>query len=262
MKISIISDIHLEFGELNEFNHKSDADITIICGDICGNADSSLNWIKQNYKDYTGVVLWVLGNHELYHHHTLETSASYIKQQIVNDKELVEFVTLLDNDCIKLGGVTFVGSTLWTDFNKDDKDRQTAQKYMNDYKMIQSNVHNHNNGKIIPKDTQEKFYENREYINKMISDKKDVVVITHHAPSYKSIHEKYEAHFLNSCFASDMDSFIENNPQIKLWCHGHTHCNMDYEIGETRIICNPRGYYNQNENSEFNENLIIELGKD
>jgi len=263
MIINIISDLHLESGEFKHIPPKK-ADAVIICGDITGNADMSLNWIRQNYQDYNGVVLWVLGNHEFYHHHTLETSASYITEQIVNDPELCEFVTLLDNNYVTLGGITFVGSTLWTDFNKDDQDRQNAQRYMNDYKMIQSNVHNDHNGKIIPKDTQEKFYKNRDYINKVISGRKDIVVITHHAPSYKSIDDKYKRMsyvHTNPSFASDMDGFIENNPQIKLWCHGHTHSNMDYNIGETRVICNPRGYAHLNENDNFNKDLTIEITK-
>jgi hypothetical protein len=33
-----------------------------------------------------------------------------------------------------------------------------------------------------------------------------------------------------------------DHPQIKLWTHGHTHHKFDYMIGETRIVCNPRGY--------------------
>lgn len=259
MKINIISDLHLEFGE---YNHVADAHVTIICGDICGNADESLDWMKSNFKDYSGVVIWVLGNHEFYNHETLETSAKHIRNRMLHDKELPSFAVLLDNEAFEFGGITFVGSTLWTDFNKDDLDRQQAQRYMNDYRMIKSNVHNDHDGKIMPKDTQEKFFENRAYINKAIAGKKNVVVITHHAPSYKSISDKYKKMsnaYTNPAFASDMDKMIENNPQIKLWCHGHTHANADYTIGKTRVVCNPRGYDSQNENDKFNKDLIIEM---
>jgi hypothetical protein len=39
-----------------------------------------------------------------------------------------------------------------------------------------------------------------------------------------------------------LDDFIESRPQIRLWLHGHTHHNFNYWIGETRVVCNPRGY--------------------
>jgi hypothetical protein len=57
------------------------------------------------------------------------------------------------------------------------------------------------------------------------------------------VHPKY-AHdkIMNGAFASDLDDFIAYRPQIRLWTHGHTHEPFDYEIGATRIVCNPRGY--------------------
>jgi hypothetical protein len=52
----------------------------------------------------------------------------------------------------------------------------------------------------------------------------------------------YKGNLLNAAFRSKLDDFIAVRPQIKLWIHGHTHHNFDYEIGSTRVVCNPRGY--------------------
>jgi Icc-related predicted phosphoesterase len=72
---------------------------------------------------------------------------------------------------------------------------------------------------------------------------KQYVVVTHHAPSPISIAECYRHDTLmNGAFASDLSEFILNRPQIKLWTHGHMHNVSDYMIGDTRVVCNPRGY--------------------
>jgi hypothetical protein len=47
---------------------------------------------------------------------------------------------------------------------------------------------------------------------------------------------------MNGGYSSDLTDFILDRPQIKAWTHGHTHELFDYNIGSTRVICNPRGY--------------------
>jgi Icc-related predicted phosphoesterase len=72
---------------------------------------------------------------------------------------------------------------------------------------------------------------------------KKFVVVTHHAPTALSIAECYKGDTLmNGAFQSDLIDFILDKPQIKLWTHGHMHNVSNYMIGETRIVCNPRGY--------------------
>jgi len=69
------------------------------------------------------------------------------------------------------------------------------------------------------------------------------VVVGHHAPSRLSTHAMYANDtVMNGGFSSDMNDFIQDHPQIRLWTHGHTHHEFDYMIGGTRVMCNPRGY--------------------
>jgi Icc-related predicted phosphoesterase len=69
------------------------------------------------------------------------------------------------------------------------------------------------------------------------------IVVTHHAPTKLSIKPQYEGdHHINGAYSSDLSNFILDHPQIKIWTHGHTHHLFDYVVGETRVICNPRGY--------------------
>ena len=84
------------------------------------------------------------------------------------------------------------------------------------------------------------------------------MVLGHHAPSHKSIHPKYQNQdVMNHAFVNRLDEYIIDHPQIKLWVHGHVHDCWDYMIGDTRIVCNPRGY--PGETNGFNPNLIVEI---
>jgi Icc-related predicted phosphoesterase len=62
----------------------------------------------------------------------------------------------------------------------------------------------------------------------------------------------------NPGYASHLDRFIEVM-QPELWVHGHIHDFKDYEIGNTRIVANPRGYHSEGQQTGFNPNLIIEV---
>jgi Icc-related predicted phosphoesterase len=80
------------------------------------------------------------------------------------------------------------------------------------------------------------------YIDHATRDSGSYIVVGHHCPSEQSVADMYKGNLLNGAFRSQLDDFIEARPQIRLWLHGHTHHNFDYEIGSTRVVCNPRGY--------------------
>jgi hypothetical protein len=94
-------------------------------------------------------------------------------------------------------------------------------------------------------------------IEKLEQFKNDKVwVLTHHGPSYQSVHPKYRnSGIANGAYVNNFDDLILNNPQIKYWSHGHTHESFDYMIGDCRVVCNPRGYYNGYNNADLNINF-------
>jgi len=94
------------------------------------------------------------------------------------------------------------------------------------------------------------------------------VVVTHHGPSEKSIHENYFGSPLNGCFASALvESFEKRSvPLPDLWLHGHTHASISHNFsGGCRMLANPAGYPDFSgtgfslENKNFNELLLIDL---
>ena len=80
------------------------------------------------------------------------------------------------------------------------------------------------------------------YVDHVTRDPGSYIVVGHHCPSELSVAPQYKGDLLNGAFRSKLDDFIEARPQIRYWLHGHTHHNFNYWIGETRVVCNPRGY--------------------
>jgi UDP-2,3-diacylglucosamine pyrophosphatase LpxH len=80
------------------------------------------------------------------------------------------------------------------------------------------------------------------YVDHVTRDLGSYIVVGHHCPSELSVAACYKGDMLNGAFRSSLDDFIEQRPQIRYWLHGHTHHNFNYWIGETRVVCNPRGY--------------------
>ena len=79
-----------------------------------------------------------------------------------------------------------------------------------------------------------------------------VVVVSHHAPSPLSVNIKYiDDYHMNGGYHSNLTEFILDHPQIKTWVHGHMHDPVDYMIGTTRVLTNPRGYKGYEDQAEI-----------
>ena len=83
------------------------------------------------------------------------------------------------------------------------------------------------------------------------------VVISHHAPSSESVDPTLRHDILAAAYASDLTEFIKQSG-VDLWIHGHLHTQSDYYIGDTRVLCNPRGYPDE-PNKRFVPDLEIDL---
>lgn len=239
--LQILSDIHLEFAKYQYIPSKN-ANIVIDAGDLCSQESNieykAIDHIKEILK-HDKILIYVPGNHEYY-------NGDY-KNKIEFKNENLRNFYLLDNKSIILNGIKFVGSTLWSNVN------EYISYYVNDTNMIK------NNGKKFScNDIRSEFKKNLEYIVSELEDSLkqnlSTVIITHYLPSFDSIHPKYKNYIINSAFASDLNDIIIKYSPI-LWIHGHTHSSLDYKIGNTRIVCNPRGYVEngKTENSEFKD---------
>jgi Icc-related predicted phosphoesterase len=91
------------------------------------------------------------------------------------------------------------------------------------------------------------------YVKNIVAERANekFVVVGHHCPSEQSVAAQYKGDMLNGAFRSSLDDFIEQRPQIRYWLHGHTHHNFNYWIGETRVVCNPRGYIGHESSADW-----------
>ena len=270
MKIGICSDLHLEFGDIN-IKNEDNVDVLILSGDILVENDLQIfdrRQLEMGFMQARSVrfheffqrvcfqfphVIYVAGNHEHYHGDFAHTITN-LKQKLAHYTNL----HILDREVFDLGDVRFIGSTLWTDMNKEDPITLHAMKrMMNDFRCVQNSnreVHfKDQEGKFhtrvatfSPEDAVEEHKKCLDYIKNVYQDTPpwmSVVVVGHHTPSHTSCHPRYkDDQIMNGGYHSDLSEFILDRPGIKLWTHGHTHELFDYMICSTRIVCNPRGY--------------------
>jgi Icc-related predicted phosphoesterase len=279
MKIKLVSDLHLEFVDINIKNDK-DYDVLILSGDILvindlhdhpeskyghleiaslkfGQARAQLfrDFLKRCSFQFPHVV-YVAGNHEFYHGE-FHRGVEHLREECAKFPNIY----FLERDIQFIEGVLFVGGTLWTDMNKGDPLTQHAiSDMMNDFRVIRNDEHGYT--KLRPAHVMDRYRKTVEYIKQMVDANGDrkCVVVGHHAPSFQSIGEQYKHDTLmNGGYASDLSEFILDRPQIKLWTHGHMHQTFDYMIGETRVVCNPRGYESHGEVSGWDPDILIEI---
>ncbi len=255
MRAWIISDLHLEFGAPFSVSPPRDADILICAGDLLTRGIvPSIEWLGAKIAPFIPVV-FVAGNHEYY--------GGAVQEGIRDARSLrlgYPNVHFLENGAVTIGDVRFVGGTLWTDFRLGGRDpalaMATAESGMNDYRKIKFSKLPYR--KFKPIHAYRMHQETRAFLLAALAENKDgkTVVVTHHAPSLKSIPREFSDDPLSPCYASDLESVIgEGGPT--LWVHGHVHRGVHSRIGETRIIANPRGY--PGERSRFNPELVIEI---
>jgi hypothetical protein len=82
------------------------------------------------------------------------------------------------------------------------------------------------------------------------------VIVTHHAPSPRSIDPRYTEDLTSAAFVARREQLVRETGAA-LWIHGHVHASFDYQIGRTRVVSNPRGH--PGENPSFRPGLAIEV---
>lgn len=267
MHVDVISDLHLEFGDMK----LPGGDLLIISGDAfeaknfkekeydpemvtlpfeqaLRRPDRCYRFLLEECSQKYRHVIWVMGNHEHYNF-TFNNTYDHIKSQIPTN------VYLLEKESLEIEGVLFLGATLWTDMNNGDElTMYHLKSCMNDFRVIRYQNENNDYYRFQPeiayrhhKDTME-FFRIALENNRAKANPLPVVVVTHHAPSKLSIKPKYQHdQLMNGGYSSDLSEFILDHPEIRVWTHGHTHDEFKYAVGESTVLCNPRGYFGYEE---------------
>lgn len=261
LKIRIHSDLHLEFfGDQKFYLAESDDEkntILILAGDIilAEKFKKFRYFFEDVYKRFKKII-YINGNHEFYKS-TILTTPKRISDGL---KGLKRKIYYLENKTKVIENINFICATLWTDFDNYDYLCMYQSKVgMNDFRIIRNGPETEPwLRKFSPEDAYLLHTKSKDFIFNSIKKNMKNVVVTHHGPSTLSIPDEFKGNRLNGAYISNLsEEILFYKPDI--WIHGHIHNSFDYMIGNTRVICNPSGYYPNGLNPNYDQKLIIEL---
>lgn len=262
MRIQPIADLHVEMWQGMDDGHslsalletirKTPAEVLVLAGDIC-RAARGAEMAAYLAKDRPCVL--VAGNHE-YYAGSFPEDLEELRAQGKKHPNL----HLLENEAVEIGDVVFLGCTLWSDMRIYQKafgymqSMEAVQGGLNDYRQIAwekrrplqaADTIGLHRASVAWLKEQFELYRGRQ-----------VVVVTHHAPSEQSVAECYRNDILTAGFASNLDALVKESGAA-LWIHGHTHGCCDYVLGGTRVVANACGY--PFERTGFKANRVVAL---
>lgn len=270
MRFLVLSDLHTELAEFRP-SLGLDYDAVILAGDIHA-GDEAPRWASSATifgRDKPVVV--VPGNHE-YYGGTMQVR----RRQLQEAAAPTPNITVLDPGELLLddGRMRVLGCTLWTDFRAPVTEPggpkshapyaiEDAWRHMNDYRgSIGFQAPGSKLRSLEPADTLAINHVERAWLLAKLQEPfvGTTIVVTHHAPSLGSVAAERADNWLTPAYVNDLpDAFFE---VPALWIHGHTHTSFDYMRGNTRVVCNPRGYPMSRggyQNQDFDPGLVIEV---
>lgn len=255
MKVQFASDLHLEMPRVsNELPLELvEADVRILAGDIHKH-NRGIRYADE-LADMGGVpVIYVAGNHEYYRYEYFSTI-----QAMRDEAAKYPNVYFLENDSVVISGVRFLGCTLWVDFTGDGSisvERNILYADMlNDFRAI-----GYGERRMKPADQISLHTQSRKWLTEQLNTPFDgkTVVVTHHGPSRLTQHKNFEFDEVSACFLTKLDNLVE---QADLWIYGHSHSNLDTNIGQCRLVSNQKGYPGERtpDHQRFDPSWVIEI---
>lgn len=238
MRLWILSDLHLELTrgwDLPREDARPNFDVMIVAGDLITRMERGVAWLQARVVDRQ--ILYIAGNHEFYGtdiDRTVEKARAAAAGSNIH---------VMQNDSVTIDGITFVGATMWTDFDlfgDAEYAMRVAGDAMNDYRKIR--LRNYEL-RLRPQHTLARHIESRDFIARELRKSRigPRVVVTHHGPHRDCARRGFERDIVSAAYTSDLSMLIaEGAPD--LWIYGHTHESKDFTVGSTRIITNSKGY--------------------
>lgn len=247
MKLHVLSDLHTEFApfELPD----TGADVLVLAGDVgmgLSGLELAARWARVR------PVVYVAGNHEYY-----REAIPRLTRRLAAEAKGTG-VHFLEDRAVEVGGVRFLGCTLWTDFDLFGEraySAQAAQAAMNDFRLIRKDPEFR---RFLPGDARQIHQKSIRWLVEALETPFDgpTVVVTHHAPGLRSVQPHYRDHPVTAAYASDLEWLLDG--RAALWIHGHTHFSADYQVGGTRVLSNQRGYPDEPAEG-FDPQLVVEV---
>lgn len=257
-RIHVLSDLHLERAKFKDYT-PPECDVVLLSGDIHAGV-AGVMWALETFRV---PVVYPPGNHEFWGRVLLKHVAE------MKAKAEGSHVHVLYNDTVVIDGVRFIGSTLWTDFNLFNNPMSVTLADLgikdfgkeDEYSPVRKpNILKSPRVRFTATDSHMEHMVARQFLTEQLATPYEgkTVVATHHAPSILSIAPMWRNDPLSPAFASRLEDLMLDYAPA-LWTHGHVHESFDYMMGETRVVCNPRGYLDHFPNREFDPALVITI---
>lgn len=286
MNIQLLSDLHLENNPGFTPTAAPNADLLVLAGDIgsyqnnsalsaSGDQDFGLSrFSPQN--GWPTPVLFVPGNHE---YDGMDFDAAHARLQ---DTCARLGITWLEREVVTLGGVRFVGTTLWSDFDalgplagqplpekipahfnhpnsqytRQLKARDKAFRAANYY--LRKTATTRQGQAFLAEPMREHALLCQDWLSNALNTPFEgpTVVVTHFAPSLRSADPRYGQVPGTAGFCNALDHLL---PHAQLWLHGHLHCPSDYTQHGCRVVANPLGYAHKGEQGRFQAQQVLSL---
>jgi hypothetical protein len=212
-------------------------------------------------------VLFVPGNHE---YDGMDFDEAHRRLRITCERLGLIW---LEREAVVLGGVRFVGTTLWSDFDAlgppvhDSAATLTQQLRARDKAFRAANYYLRKTGTtrhgipFLAEGVREQALLCQQWLRATLAKPFEgpTVVVTHFAPSLKSADPRYGLMPGTAGFCNALDDLM---PQARLWLHGHLHAPSDYRHNGCRVIANPLGYLRKGEQAAFVPNMTVKIASD
>ena len=246
LKIQFVSDLHLEFLQNRQYlqDHplQVTGDILLIAGDSAyldlPDSDSDTygsysfwDWASRHYQQ----VIVCLGNHDFYAHYDLSTMPDSYCRQIRHN------VHAYYNSVVSIGDIDIIISTLWSKI--EPCDAFLTERNVSDFYRIMSDGH-----RLTAEDFNREHARCLQFIQQAVveSKAKTKIVLTHHVPTHLCTAQEFCGSTISGAFTVELGEYIVDSG-IDYWIYGHSHRNIDAQIGGTRILSNQLGYISHGE---------------
>lgn len=256
MKIQYASDLHLEFADnwryLKANPLKPEGDILVLAGDIGYLGDDNYSqhpfwdWASENFQQ----VLCCMGNHEFYKYYdVVSLPDGYCMEIRPNVHSYYNGIVHVAKD------IDIILTTLWSKIPLEDA--YYTEHVVSDFRRILYN------GELMDFSAFNAEHERcLSFLKNVVASSKAThkIVVSHHVPSFRMLHPKFQGSKANGAFTVELEDYIQESG-IDYWIYGHSHNNIDVEIGKTQCVSNQLGYVFATEHEDFDSGKCITMEK-